>query len=250
MLFRSEKNAGSGIQRDFLFQCKAHQPDYGNGTVHCGSILSGPDLCADLILHGTCGAWLDFSDPAATGIYHVGFHAISDANKYYLHLKSYSISAPISASAPEAVENVSVKASSSDCFKAEISFKAPSKTIAGDALTGNVKVKVLRGETLVAEESLAPGATKSLVDNTVVNSDTYIYSFIPVNAAGEEGKTVTVAAFIGAAKPGQAGDFAGYSAGNKVNLSWTAPTVDADGNALVAPSLTYKIGRASCRERV
>lgn len=179
--------------------------------------------------------------PSATGIYHVGFHAISDANKYYLHLKSYSISAPISASAPEAVENVSVKASSSDCFKAEISFKAPSKTIAGDALTGNVKVKVLRGETLVAEESLAPGATKSLMDNTVVDSDTYTYSFIPVNAAGEEGKTVTVAAFIGAAKPGQAGDFAGYSAGNTVHLSWTAPTADADGNALVSPSLTYNV---------
>ena len=191
---------------------------------------------------GTADTELEaYVTPSVSGVYHVGFHAISDADKYYLHLRSYSISAPVSASAPEAVENVSVKASSSDCFKAEISFKAPSKTIAGDALTGNVKVKVLRGETLVKEESLAPGATTSLVDNTVVDSDTYIYSFIPVNAAGEEGKIVTVSAFIGAAQPGQAGNFAGYSAGNTVHLSWTAPTADADGNALLAPSLTYNV---------
>ena len=191
---------------------------------------------------GTADTELEaYVTPSVSGVYHVGFHAISDADKYYLHLRSYSISAPVSGTAPEAVEDVSVKASSSDCFKAEISFKAPSKTIAGDALTGNVKVKVLRGETLVAEESLAPGATVSLVDDTVADSGTYTYTFIPVNAAGEEGKSISVAAFIGAAKPGLPGNFSGYSSGNKVHFSWTAPTTDADGNALVASNLTYNV---------
>lgn len=179
--------------------------------------------------------------PSVSGTYYIGFHAISDADRYYLNLKSYSVSAPVNATAPESVENLVVKRNDTDLFKADISFKAPSKALNGSALTGSLKVKILRNDELVKELSVAPGEAYSLQDDRVAASGDYTYEFIPVNAAGEEGKVAEVTLFLGATEPDAPEEITGYVEGNTLKLSWSPVTADINGNPISAANVTYNV---------
>lgn len=178
--------------------------------------------------------------PSAAGFFFIGFHAISDADMNQLKLISYEIAAPIAGTAPDAVEELSVKRNLADAFKADISFKAPSKAVDGSDLTGNVKVKVLCGDRLLAEPSLAPGATTTLQD-AVSATDTYTYTFVPVGADGQEGKPVSASALIGASKPAAPTGAVGVLSGNTLSVSWDPVAVDVDGEPISAEHVTYNL---------
>lgn len=179
-----------------------------------------------------------------TGTYHIGFHAISDADNFYLNLTSYEISAPISGAAPAAPENLTVTPDADGDLKASISFKAPSKTVDGSTITGNVKVKVLRGDALVKEVSVAAGGSASVEDADVPEAGTYKYTVIAANAAGEEGLPASVSAYVGPTTPSDI-DTSSVSlvetAPGKFHLAWDAVTTDVYGNTLKASNVSYKV---------
>lgn len=191
------------------------------------------DTSDEIVLEG----WFT---PSAAGFFFIGFHAISDADMNQLKLISYEISAPVAGTAPDAVEELSVKRNLADAFKADISFKAPSKAVDGSALTGNVKVKVLCGDRLVAEPSLAPGESTSLQD-AVSTTATYTYTIIPVNADGQEGKSKSASALIGASQPAAPTGAVGVLSGNTLKVSWDPVNVDVDGEPISADHVTYNV---------
>lgn len=178
--------------------------------------------------------------PSAAGFFFIGFHAISDADMNQLQLLSYEISAPIAGTAPDAVEELSVKRNLPDAFKADISFKAPSKTVSGSDITGNVKVKVLCGDRLVAEPTLAPGESTSLQD-AVSATGTYTYTFIPVSADGQEGKSASASALIGATEPASPTGAVGALSGNTLSVSWDPVTVDVYGDPISTDNVKYNV---------
>lgn len=187
----------------------------------------------------TLEGWL-IADRA--GMFVIGFHAISDADELHLKLHSYEISAPVAGTLPGAVENPVVTSDPNGALKADISFKAPSKTIAGADLTGDVKVKVLRGETLVGEVTCAAGSDQSVADNDVPEIGTYTYTLVSLSTDGQEGLSTSVSAFVGPKTPAdiEAVEMTEPTPGTFV-LNWPAVTMAADGSELLPANVSYKV---------
>ena len=78
-----------------------------------------------------------------TGYYHFGIHAISDADQFRLMVANFFVEAGAEATAPAAVTDLAV-AQTPDKLEAVVSFKAPTKTVAGEDLTDLTKIEVLR----------------------------------------------------------------------------------------------------------
>lgn len=182
-----------------------------------------------------------FYTPTEAGVYNIGFHALSEPDQFYLYLYSYSIGEGMNPTAPEAVTNATAKGAANGDLKAGISFKAPSTSINGAALSGNVTVKVLCGDRLVRELTGKPGMSYS-IDDTVTEEGNYTYTFETYNAAGAQGKTVSVTTYIGpkaAANPTNLNAVAIDD--NHVKLTWDPVTTDVDGNTVPASNITYAV---------
>lgn len=176
----------------------------------------------------------------ATGRYYLGFHALSPADMYYLFVYGYKIGAPIDGAAPAAVTDLKVTPDAHGALKAAISFKAPATTAAGDALTGDVKVQILRNGELVKEVSAAAGAAMSVEDAAVAQEGTYTYTLVPSNAAGT-GISAKQSVFVGAKTPMAVTGILGSENDGTVSLSWNAVTLDTDGEALLAENVSYNV---------
>ena len=177
------------------------------------------------------------------GKYNIGFHAISDADMYSLYLNSYKIVA-VEGSAPLAVTDAKVVPDFDGALRADISFKAPLKSVDGNTLTGNVKVKVFRGETEVDEVSVAPGNVGNVQDADIPQKGTYTYTLVSYNAAGDEGETVRTAAYVGPKTPAdidtETVSLVETTPGTFV-LDWGAVTTAADGSAINPANVSYKV---------
>ena len=202
------------------------------------------------VLHGaTYKTFEAYITPSATATFHIGFHAISDIDKRQIQLKSYTFEEAIFPSAPEVVTDISVKRNLDDNFKADISFTAPLKAIDGSDLSGNVTVKVYRNDAAEAVKTvtLAPGASTSFQDGGITESDTYTYTFVPANAAGETGKKSEVSVFIGLSKPASVTGIVGYADGNTIKLSWDPVTLDINGDPVSPRNITYNVWAANAK---
>ena len=80
---------------------------------------------------------------AETGYYHFGIHAISDADMFRLMVANFLVEAAPEPTAPAAVTDFAV-AQTEGKLEAVVSFKAPTKTVAGDDLTDLTQIDVLR----------------------------------------------------------------------------------------------------------
>lgn len=176
----------------------------------------------------------------ATGRYYLGFHAVSPADMYYLYVYGYKIGAAIDAAAPAAVTDLKVAPDAHGALKAAISFKAPATTVGGDALTGDVKVQILRNGELIKELSAAAGASMSVEDAAVAEEGTYTYTVVPSNAAGE-GISSKQIVFVGAKTPVAVTGILGSEKDGTVTLSWNAVTLDTDGEALLPENVSYNV---------
>lgn len=128
---------------------------------------------------------------AETGYYHFGIHAISDADQLNLMVANFLVEAGVEATAPAAVTDLAV-AQTPDKLEAVVSFKAPTKTVAGDDLTDLTKIDILRNGAVIKSltEGVTPGAELSYVDNDeALTVGTYTYQVIPYNAVGNGEKS-------------------------------------------------------------
>lgn len=134
---------------------------------------------------------------AETGYYHFGIHAISDADMFRLMVANFLVEAAAEPTAPAAVTDFAV-AQTPDKLEAVVSFKAPTKTIAGEDLTDLTKIDVLRDGAVVKSltESLTPGAELSYTDAEGLTVGTHEYQVIPYNASGIGAKSEVKSVFI------------------------------------------------------
>ena len=104
---------------------------------------------------------------AETGYYHFGIHAISDANMWNLFVANFLVEAGAEPTAPAAVTDFAV-AQTPNVLEAVVSFKAPTKTVAGDDLTDLTKIDVLRDGNVI--NSISPSINWVAADQGYENS--------------------------------------------------------------------------------
>lgn len=179
--------------------------------------------------------------PEETGTYYVGIHGVSDADKYYLYVKNFSVGAGQSAAAPAAVTELTVTPDASGELNATVSFKAPETTIGGTALTGDVNVEVVRDGEVVNTVTAAPGASMTIEDAVPV-AGTYEYTVTASNGAGA-GIAATVSAYIGVKAPAAPENVTISEEGNtgKVTLTWDAVTTDENGDPINVSKIGYVV---------
>ena len=142
-----------------------------------------------------------------TGYYHFGIHATSEANQFRLMVKNFLVQAGADAGSPDAVTDFTV-AQVPDKIEVNVSFKAPTKTVAGDDLTELTKIDILRDGNVIKsydgttnDNTPTPGAAYNYVDNAAdLTVGTHVYQIIPYNTVGmgvkSEEKTVFISATL------------------------------------------------------
>lgn len=181
--------------------------------------------------------------PEADGLYYIGFHAISDADCYYLFVDDVVVSAGLGTSSPAAVSDLKVVPGAGGAMEAAISFKAPDKNIAGEALESIDKIELSRdGGVIKTFDNPALGAELSFDDNAVSESGYHLYSVVAYNQEGA-GVVADISVFIGVnyAAPIEAVNAAETDNEGEVTISWTPVTTDIDGNPLDPSQVTYDL---------
>lgn len=183
----------------------------------------------------TGGEWNIISNditPTADGDYNIGFHAISDANEFYLYLDSVSVTQAADANAPDSVTNLKATADPSGALKVTLTFNAPSKAINGTAISALDSIEVRKGNTVLGTiKPAAPGSAQTFVDDKAV-AGTNNYTIIAVNDKGP-GRAAKASAYAGPDVP-SAPDVTANDNLTSVKLTW--PTVTGLNGGIIVPS--------------
>lgn len=142
--------------------------------------------------------------------------------------------------APAAVTDFSVMPGDRGALSANVSFRTPTQTVGGAALTSLSSVKVLRDGTVVKTFSTpSPGTALSYVDNNV-KSGLHTYSVVAVNAEGE-GETSEASIYVGVDQPAAPRNVHATYENGRVTLTWEAPTGGVNGGYVDTAALTYNV---------
>ncbi|MDE7142618.1 MAG: choice-of-anchor J domain-containing protein, partial [Muribaculaceae bacterium] len=183
--------------------------------------------------------------PQESGTYFIGFHGISDADRYMMNLDNVRIESGLDTGAPAAVTNLTATADPSGAYKATISFTTPATSIAGGAIWQSFrKVELWRDGSLVRDfGSAEPNQTLSHTDNLDA-AGKYTYTVYCYNLFGQ-GMPASATVYVGIDKPARpAGATIAETANEgEVSVSWTAVDTDINGNPIPASKVTYTIAQ-------
>jgi len=122
-------------------------------------------------------------------------------------------------------------------------WKAPTITVGGEALQGNMRIEIRRGGVVVKEfENVAPGASGQWTDSDTPEEGDLHYAFSCYQGENR-GTPIFHTTHIGPDVPAAVSNVAATAEGNNVKLSWEAPTTDKNGKPLDPATLTYRVTR-------
>lgn len=176
------------------------------------------------------------------GLHYFGIHEVSDADCSTLFVGNMQIS-EVPASAPESATELSVTPGENGASSATIACKAPTTSLNGTALSGNMQIIIRRdGNSITTLQNIAPGATCSYTDEGVASGN-HKYSVVAVNANGEEGLDVSQSVFVGTDIPGKVQNLKAVEDPDKeglIHVTWDAPK-GVNGGYVNPDELTYYI---------
>lgn len=177
----------------------------------------------------------------ADGAYYFGFHCTTPAGGYCLYLDDVSVEQNGSYGAPAAVEDLTVTPGANGAQSATITLTAPTRTSAGQNLSGAQTVKLYRDDDLIKTfDGVAAGASLSHTDSGMSHG-LHTYKAI-ANSGGEDGAKAEVTAYIGIDTPLPATAFRGREQGNDVVLTWEQPA-GANGGYVGGDAVSYSLVR-------
>lgn len=182
--------------------------------------------------------------PKESGIYYVGYHAISEPNQNKLFLDNVFISEGSTLLAPSAVTDAQAKADSSGTLSVVISFTMPQSDIDGNPLTNLSYATIERNGNEIAKLEGKAGEKLSFVDSNPANGIN-TYTITAYNTYGKGAET-NVSVYVGLEEPMCAENVTlryGSNPGEAV-LTWTAPEYDIKGHSLSGAELTYNVLRS------
>ncbi len=187
-----------------------------------------------------------------------GTISVTDAGNYYfaIHLTSSSYNGDCGfqkfvvkkvAPVPAHVSDLKVTAGENGAMYATISWTNPTKDTDGNDLAKFSGVKVKHGTDVIATLTGAKGEAMTYVVNNLAAPGRYTYSVVAYNADGEALGTAPSATsgWIGPDTPKPVTNLAANVEGNKVTLTYTAPTESANGGYVDWSGLSYRITRDS-----
>ncbi len=175
-----------------------------------------------------------------SGMYNIGFHALSDPNMNRLKMSKYEVEELSSCLIPAAAADIAVKPSTIGDLTATITFTLPAKSILDDDLEGEMTYTLLCGDRTVKTATGSVGEAVS-VEDTVESEGDYTYTVICSNATGT-GPKASASAFIGPLAASAPTGFAVSKSGdNTLHFTWNAVTTDEAGHELPAGNITYSL---------
>lgn len=179
--------------------------------------------------------------PETAGDYYFGLHAISDAGASDLYLNKLAVDwTPADAAA--AVGDYVLTAGEKGALEANLTFNAPTQKVNGETLSGTLSVKVNRDDTTIATlTDLTPGQSCSYKDESP-SEGTHTYAVVPVTDDGQEGAPNEQTCYVGIDVPSRVLNLKGAEDSEQeglVHLTWTAPTVGANGGYLDPEGLDF-----------
>ena len=226
------------------FKARSYLPSYAERLeVKCGSDCSVAGMTTEVLPATTLpGDYQEFEKEITAdkdGNLYIGFHAVSEKNMYLLYLDDISVSAGKRVTVPAAAGDFTVAPGAKGAKSATISFTTPSKTINGKNLTGNVTLKIKRGEEVIKEiKDVAPGSKQTYVDNDAANGLNE-YSVTSFNADGEGNTTETVTVYVGVDKP----DFPAMTSVDQttsIKVSWVDKETGKNGGYVDTEHTAHK----------
>lgn len=182
--------------------------------------------------------------------YYIGFHECSAPNTYVLYLDDICIDFSSSFDTPDTVKNLTVTPGAEGAHTATISFTTPTTAVNGETLTALTQVVVKRnGKVFRTIDNPAPGTTLTVEDEQAgadVAADAktvghVTYAVVAVNDSGE-GLAAQKRVWIGLDVPANISDLKLTDiGGNKIRLTWKAPTAGINGGYIVPSQVTYNI---------
>lgn len=238
-LYRITVNASAGYASQYAERFEAALGRDKTAEAMTISLIPRTD-----IHHSTEKEYVAYADIKETGKYYLGIHGCSDAGSFRLDINEIKIDDAISAAAPAPAETLVILPDEDGAPKAKFTVNAPSKTIAGEALQAITEIKMVRdGETVATVANPAPGA-EVVFNDEVEKSGVHHYAIVAYNAEGE-GKPLEFDVHMGvniAASPANVTLEETENPG-EVTISWDAPTLDKDGNAISQTLVWYRVER-------
>lgn len=215
---------------------------YGNAaTVEA---MTGEILAPTELNNTTFQSYTQVLKPTTDGVYHIGFHAISDAFRIALYVDDVSVVAAPEADSPSKVTNVTITPDASAALKATVSFNAPSTAYDGSALTSLNGIRVLLNGTQVKDiKKLQPGEQHTFIVDNISQEGLNAFTFLPYNEKGD-GESYVVSAYIGLDVPSAPTNVMLSDDPNNIILSWDAAT-PAHNGAFFPNKITYRIHTVS-----
>lgn len=177
------------------------------------------------------------------GAYYFGFHLTTDkANGFWLNIDSLAIEEAAKATAPDTVTALSINPAANGNLQATISFKAPSRSLNGQALTSISRIEVYRNDELVKTfTNPAVGAQLSFTDDGVTKNGNNTYTIVAYNGE-DKGLAYTATAYVGVDVPLAPTNVKLADGQNEARMSWTAVSNKGANNLPVQPDkVKYKI---------
>lgn len=202
--------------------------------------LTGPEIIISAYL-----------TPEKDGIYYVGVHGISPADKSALWVGDIRISEAMSAYLPGAVTGLEVTPDPNGELKGLLSFSAPTVTMGGHPLDEITSIEVRNSHDAVVHtfDNPLPGAELDCTVTEEKNGD-YSYSVICYNGRGA-GITATISSHIGLDKPAVPTGFVMTAASDTgvVDLVWDVVDTDRNGNHINPDLVSYSVYRIRSGEQ-
>lgn len=177
---------------------------------------------------------------AEAGDINIGIHATS-YELYQLQLFNLAVVDGPYLEAPDSATAIKATPATEGKLSVDLAFTTPSKTISGTALTALTKVEVYRNDQLIKTiDNPAVGTALTYTDAAAINGFN-TYKILAYNAKGE-GMPASIKVFAGIDVPSAPTDVVLKDAGDsKIQLTWKAPVIGANGGYVNASTLVYGI---------
>ncbi|MBR1733801.1 MAG: choice-of-anchor J domain-containing protein, partial [Alloprevotella sp.] len=192
-----------------------------------------------LLQNTTSTTRLDFEfdqvSVAESGVYYIGFHAMTDPDHFRLMLDNIDFTANPFDAAPGEVTQLQAVAAPKGALGATVSFTAPAVTLEGGTLSSISSIELKRdGELVHTFKSPAPGASLSYEDAPPANCN-YTYSVTAYNDSGFGG-TVETTVYVGIDIPFRPTGAVAQDNQSSVGLTWAAVSETGVNGGYVNPA--------------
>lgn len=184
-----------------------------------------------------------FITPSESGVWYIGFHGMSEHDRFNLYIDDLTVSEGLTADSPKPVTELKVVSAAEGERAATVTFTAPSEKMNGQKLESITEVQIRRDGRLIATlEDVVPGQEVSYEDTKELTIGTHEWTVV-VYSGNDVSSPVSASTHVGF-------DFARPVTNIKavegpeegvVTITWDPVTEDVRGNRLPVGKVTYTV---------